>query len=429
MVVFVDKYTENVEKLQETMECLEMDLEICVFEWGGFFPEGISNPYEQYVSKQNQEQYAKGGLPYDALEMPEYADIYINGRMGEIYYMGVKLATVYFHEEGENSDAKLMEQEEKPIVQRVEWQMESGWIYKVDFYNKYGLKSVSEFRDMDGSVESRSYYSDRNQEVIVEHPGNDVVTLLENGKVKNFFDSRREFIEHYVEEVYRNERCAIVVQDEKTLGNLQIKPDAEQKWEFTLLFDEELLSKYTNMGGKNGIRFLAIPKCYPENRARGEALILTNSDEIEKIEELTRELPEVTFHIAANTLVSDKLKKLGEQENVNVYEGVGQPTLDRLWEQCDFYLDINHWNEIRDAVNVAHQKNLLIMGFENTLHHGEMLVKECVYSPQEYEKMASAIKNIMKSLELMQKLLKEQQQNRKEIWKKLFESANRTGER
>lgn len=59
-------------------------------------------------------------------------------------------------------------------------------IYRVDFYNKYGLKYASEFRDTDGNVESKVFYSDQNQEVIVEYPENDVVTLLENGAVKVF---------------------------------------------------------------------------------------------------------------------------------------------------------------------------------------------------------------------------------------------------
>ena len=80
-------------------------------------------------------------------------------------------------------------------------------------------------------------------------------------------------------------------------------------------------------------------------------------DKIEKIEELTQELPEVTFHIGANTMMSDTLMNLEKRGNVKLYPGLSQNTLNELWEKCDFYLDINLYGEIRDAVNVAQQNN------------------------------------------------------------------------
>ncbi len=143
-------------------------------------------------------------------------------------------------------------------------------------------------------------------------------------------------------------------------------------------------------------------------------------DQIERIEDLTSELPEMTFHIAANTSVSDKLNQLGERENVNIYPCVSREKLDELWNRCDFYLDVNHWREIYDAVNVAHQNNLLVMGFENTMHHPELLVKGCKFLTQDYKKMVLVIKYVMKSPELMQKLLLVQQRKKKAIWKEIL---------
>lgn len=145
----------------------------------------------------------------------------------------------------------------------------------------------------------------------------------------------------------------LFVQDEKLLDSLDIKPEKEQKWDSAWLSDDTLLDRYRSLGGKNGFRFYAIPEYYPVNEAKGEALILTRYDQVEKIEELIRELPEVTFHIGANTLMSDKLMNLEKQGNVKLYHGLSQTTLDELWEKCDFYLDINLYGEIRDAVNVA----------------------------------------------------------------------------
>lgn len=441
MIIFSKKYTETIEKLRVIIDYLKADVKIIILEDDAFLPKGISSPYEYYISEQNCKEHAARELFYDSLAVPKYWEIQANGAKAGIYYLGCEKGTIYFRErkngrsdsQGDlgnvaaisnlainSRSADSMEIMKKGIVQRVEWRMENDWIYRVDFYNKYGLKYASEFRDADGNVESKVFYSDKNQEVIVEQPGNDVVTLLENGMVKAFFNSRTEFIEHYIEKTAADEKRIFFAQDDEILKDFGKKPDGEQKWEYILFPNDDLLNKYVSLGGKNGVRFYAIPEHYPENEARGEALILTNSDQIEKLEELTQELSDIVFHIAANTLVSDKLKKVGEQENVNIYPCVNQETLDKLWERCDFYLDINHWGEIRDAVNVAHQKNLLILGFENTLHHKELLLKGCIYPEQEYKRMVLVIKYIMKNPAFMKKILLAQQIKRRKIWEALL---------
>lgn len=423
MIFFSDKYTENIEKLRETQKSLGVEKKVVVFEDDGFLPGDISSPYEYYILSQNHERHEENALIFDSLDIPDYWETRQNGAAIGMYYMGYERAFVYFRERTSGQKMDFAENLGKQIVQRVEWCMENGWIYKVDFYNKYGLKYASEFRDKRGTVESKVFYSDGNQEVIIEYPGNDVVALLENGTVKAFFNSRAEFLEHYMMKAAAEEKRVFFVQDDKMLESLSVRPDGIQTWEYTLFPNEDLLNKYINMGGKNGIRFYAVPEHYPENRARGEALILTNSDQIEKLEELTKELPDIVFHIAADTLVSDKLKRIGEQENVNIYSCVNQETLEKLWDTCDFYLDINHWREIRDAVNVAHQKNLLLMGFENTVHHKELFVEGCIYQAKKYKQMVLVIKYILKSSELMQKLLLVQQRKKKEIWRSLLEQG------
>lgn len=424
MICFSGKCNEGVKRLRQTLDCLEAATKIMVFEDDGFLPKGISSPYEYYVSKQNCEQHVERELHYDSLQMPEGWNVWSDGmavwerHMG-VYYMGCERATIYFREMQTSHAESLVEPPENRIVQRIEWRMEDGRIYRVDFYNKYGLKYASEFRGIDGTVESKVFYSDRNREVIVEYPQNDVVTLLENGAVKGFFNSRKEFIEHFISEVITDEKMALFIQDQEMLEALEIKPDAEQTWRFAWCADDDLLFQYENLGGKNGFRFYEIPEQYPVNGAKSEALILTRYDKIEKIEELAQELPEVTFHIGANTLMSDTLMNLDKQGNVKLYPGLSQDALDELWEKCDFYLDINLYGEIRDAVNVAQQKNLLVMGFENTVHHKELLVKECMYPAQEYKKMVQDIRYILQNPERMQELLAVQQRNRKEIYKKI----------
>ena len=134
------------------------------------------------------------------------------------------------------------------------------------------------------------------------------------------------------------------MQDEKTFELLH--PEAGNMWSNVLFTDNGLLNKYIGMGGKNGGRFYMMPENYPENNGRGNALILTASDRVEKLEYLIGKLPDMIFHIAAHTQVSDKLHKLAELGNVKVYPQVSAQDLKMLWDSCDFYLDINHYREI-----------------------------------------------------------------------------------
>lgn len=406
MVVVFDKYTDSTETLLEMLKCMEAEAEIVILRDNGFLPEDVRSLYEYFVYGQNQEALEERELFCNFLEVPEFWEIR-SGDMthGGIYDMGCKKGDIYF-----------ANPYEKKNVQRVEWCMENGWVYKIDYYNKYALKYASEFRDIDGNVESKVYYSAQNHEVIVEQPVNGTVTLLAEGKVKALFASYTEFIEFYMEEAGLLGKSILFVQDSEDCRLLDLKSCDKSMWTHVLFSNKELLDQYVDAGGKNGSRFYAIPKEYPMNHARGEALVLTSVDWLEGIDNLIQGLPEITFHIAASTQVSDKLRRLEEHGNVKVYPQISKSDLDVLWEQCDFYLDINHYWETYNAVDVAYQKNLMIFGFENTLHHRELMVEECIFSPSDVKTMILAMKQLINNPEEIQKWLIKQQEKKCEIW-------------
>lgn len=411
MLAFFDRYTENVEKLRETMHCMGWEVKVAVLQDDGFLPAGISSPYEFFVYRNRGKELLEKDLFYNFIELPEFWEVRLSGwAMGGIFDMGIEKAKIYFREPIE-----------KRNVQRVEWHMENGWIYKIDYYNKYGLKYASEFLDTDRNVESKVFYSDKNQEIVVEQPVNHMISLLENGAVRNLFDSYSGFVNQYLEEAGFEDECILFVQDEKTLERLSLASDERNKWTYILFSDNELWNKYIGMGGRNGGRFYAMSENYPENHARSEALILTASDQIEKIEYLISELPDMMFHIAAHTQVSDKINRLAERENVKVYPQISVQDLNTLWNNCDFYLDINHYREIYDAVDTAHVENMLIIGFDNTVHHRELMADECIFAKDEHEKMVLAIKALKGNPVLVQERLKAQHQKKEEIWKEFLQ--------
>lgn len=417
MIVVFDKYTDNTRKLLETMQSAALDVKVVVLNDDGFLPRGILSPYAYYTYGKEEEILEEKDLFFDFIEVPEFWEIRAVGLYGGIYDMGCKKADIYF-----------TDPIEKRNVKRVEWCMENGWKYKIDHYNKYALKYASEFLDIDGNVESKVFYSGRNQEMVVEQPQNDVVTLLEGGKTRAFFVSYAEFLAYYMEEIGAGEKRVLFVENDEGFQCLEYKSGDRSMWEYVWFPSDGLLNKYVNMGGKNGYCFCNIPKEYPANSAKGEALVLTASDRLERIEELIHELPEVTFHIAASTQVSDKLRRLGEHENVKVYPQISKGDLNALWDKCDFYLDINYFQEVQNAIDTAQQKNLLIMGFENIIHNKKLITEECVFPSQDFSKFTSFIKTVMQNPDLMKRLLEKQQCKKRQSWKEFMEAVGLTEE-
>ncbi len=409
MRVVFDKYTDDAGKLLKMMRRTEPDTGAVALEDDGFLPNTIFSLYEYFVYGQNCEALKEKDLHYSFLKVPEFWEIRTCGAHGAVYDMGCKKANIYYN--------KLQN------VQHVEWLMEDGWIYRIDYYNKYALRYASEFLDTDGKTESKVFYSHRNQEVIVEQPQSGAITLLNEGKIKALFTSREELIEYFFTEAFftetgSEESRVLFVQDQEGLRLSQRQWGGRCVWESVWFSNSALMNQYIDMGGKNGRRIYFIPEEYPVNDAKGEALILTCSDQLQGIEYLIHELPEVMFHIGANTQVSEKLLKLGQCPNVRIYPQIGREQLSALWSHCDFYFDINHYGEIHNAIDTAHQNNLLILGFENTIHCRELVVEECIFSQSDEKKLAGEMKKLVNQPEAVGERLVKQQKKKREIWER-----------
>lgn len=78
-------------------------------------------------------------------------------------------------------------------------------------------------------------------------------------------------------------------------------------------------------------------------------------------------------------------------EHLRRYPNVKMSVLDSLFEKCDFYLDINHEGEIVDAVHRAFLNNMLIVGYEETMHNAYYTADTNTFKESEYADMAEAL--------------------------------------
>ena len=119
-------------------------------------------------------------------------------------------------------------------------------------------------------------------------------------------------------------------------------------------------------------------------------LTLTNSQDLEGIEELVTALPEVVFHIAAWTDMGDKLTKLAVYDNVRLHPQIVPPVLEKLKRKTDIYLDIHQGSEVESILRDVCKFEIPILSFSNTQHG---MYNQMVFDKEDINLMIEAIKD------------------------------------
>ena len=119
-------------------------------------------------------------------------------------------------------------------------------------------------------------------------------------------------------------------------------------------------------------------------------------------------MPNIHFNIAAITEMSSKLLAFKKYNNVRLYPNATTKQIQELYQTSDIYLDINHGNEILDAVRGAFEQNMLILGFEDTLHNPKFISPDNIFKHTEIDKMADKISDALSDTNTMRNLIDQQ---------------------
>lgn len=123
-------------------------------------------------------------------------------------------------------------------------------------------------------------------------------------------------------------------------------------------------------------------------------LTLTNSQDLEGIEDLVTALPDVVFYIAAWTDMGDKLIKLAVHDNVRLYPQIVPPVLDKLKKLTNLYLDINHGSADGNFLKSLKEQEKTLLAFQLT-QHGNL--GQIVFENEKVSFMVDAIKDFKKN--------------------------------
>lgn len=373
------------------------------------------------ISEKN-DMHKEKELYYAFIDIPQYWGIRADGLNGAIYDNKNKKANIYFKNP-----------KEKRMVSRVDWIDRNNTVYRIDYYNKYGYKYCSE-NVKGGNVISREFY-DRNGDIkVIEQTVSKTYTTLGTGISPRSYRGFADYLEAYLKSNEIYDENIWLTSDEilnkfaGDYGNFKISylPQNRLNSDLTetnqtnkafriLCSEEQQVNWYKENSDCKCDRLYLYFENNESKFGKKEAFIITETDQLEYIEQLINDFPEIIFHIAASTIMSDKLTRLDINNNVELYPCITEQKRKELFERCDVYLDINHYRELYNAVNQALINNMLILAFDNTVHSKELYPMENIFDSSNYVKMKETLKNIITNRMIFNEYIDRQKKQLKQL--------------
>ncbi len=422
MYIFYDEYSRECQLLEKTLQAIHAEYKIIVQKEDFFLPEKAVSLYEHVVQKQDTDVYTEKAVDYGFVEVPQFWQIRAEDGVGNIYNMGHKKGIIY---SGERNNQRM--------VRRIEWLSKDGNIYKTDYYNKYGFVCCRSWKDASGKETLKTYYTSKGEEVISCDLMRRNVSVFESGVVKQNYSSQEDLRKAVLEELV-NKGETILTNSLSVVKQIQEQDVTGTAKVVVILNNQEDVLKYREScpdgrryplfivnslqtsvmdteSQKQEYKLSFVGEGREGCRNNKHALVVTTTDQLLGIEELIGNIPEITFDIAANTLVSEKIMNLQKYPNVKVYECIEEMQVRELLENASFYLDINYARELYNVVTEASVAGVLILGQKSCMHNPRYVLEEYYFEESELARMIVEMRALTKDNEKYRMLLEKQKRN------------------
>ena len=402
-----DRYTEL---LAQSLEAAGYDFHTMSVTYDGFLRDHVWNPFAYYTGASDENRTGKP-LYFNRLPVPRHWEIAGSFKGGEVIDFDRQRARITY-----------AAPEHKRYVKTVDWYDEYGRVCSRDHYDRFGERFAMTAMNAGGKGTHRTYYDRAGREAVTENLVTGDIILRKDGK-DMVFDSIISFCIHFMRETgliaphilynslaaphHISERLGkqegvtgddILFWQEPVPkgipGNMRTVLDGSSpRTRHVFVQRADAYERLVALGAQKNrigrLGFVYRLKC--ENKGAPKALILTNSDRVEQLSELAAALPGITFTVGALTEMSRKLLSLGTRPNIVTIPAIRMERVAQLYEDCDFYLDINHGPEILDAVNKAFFHNMLVLGFSETIHNKSCTAPAHVFPVSEAEQLKNTL--------------------------------------
>lgn len=384
----------------------------------GFLPDEVDSPVKLFCNLNDNHL----PLHFDEIKVPHFWRITSSGNMGQVLDLTKKRADIIY------SSA-----DNRRLVKEVRWLDEDGAVTWIDHYDQHGHRFAKTIL-VNNQPSQKEYYDKRGRKVITHDLRLGDVFLNYEGRQHHFPDLAH-FVAFFLHERHYNldhvfyntlnQALAVTMQlsadgtdtliwHEKTgkqiPGNMQFLLKNKTRTKHIVFQRSDDWQRRDDFlpDEKGDVEFSFLGNIYPHPRGndlKPNALIMTNSDQIPQLDVLVQLMPHVQFNIAAITQMSPKLLAFQDRPNVNLYPNVSETRVKKLLANCDVYLDINKGNEILQAVRVAFEQNMLIVGFKDTLHEPQFVMPGNIFDQNDVRMMAQTVMSAFAAPKMMGQLV------------------------
>ena len=425
ITLLFDTFSAESRNLYESFKNAGIDFTAAVIDDDGFLPESVLSAYGFFLGYESRVEKPCKPRYFNQIDIPEYWRIEGSNTNAKIMNHNKEVAHIFYTEPKHRRNVKV-----------VDWLDDKGVVRLCEHYNKYGDIYCRTIFNKKGQKAVRKFYSAQGKEVILENFVTGDILVSWQGR-DWIFRNKTDFVKFFIQcagledtAIYFNSLSypffvsqSLSQNGYKDIlfwhepvgneipGNMQIILKNQATRARTIYVQRrESYEKLIRLGASPDIvkELGYVYSFVRENHHGQDILICTNSERIAHINELVRAVPDMHFHIAAITEMSSNLMSVGKYENVSLYPNVKEKVLDKLFEKCDIYLDINYEGEIADAVHRAFLNNQLIIGFEETMHNAYYTADTNTFAEKDYADMAEALNIILQAPQMIDKALQMQ---------------------
>ena len=415
IVLLFDNFNISSSDLYDSFVNAGYDVRALAINDDGFLPDGVESIFESFLGDYRKCDNCPGKpLYFNQIQVPKLWQISGINTSGSVHDKSKERGRIFY-----------AEPKNKRLVKVVDWLDEDDNVRASDHYNKYGMLYARTIFNKKSRKVNKTYFDIYGKEVIVENfVTEDIIVNLDNKTYvfknktdfvvfflkRNGFDKYRIFFNSLSVPFFVSNALPPLDEGKEDILFWQEKArdDVPGNMKFIIDGKAERCKRIIvqNHPAYERLKKLKVPaKMMQElgfiysfkkkNLGRPQALICTNTENVEKLKELVEALPHMKFHVTAITEMSAKLLAHEKYENVVMYPNIKMTTLERLFIECDYYLDINHEGEIANALRQAFINNLLILAFNETAHGLSYTPEENLFDSKDFFKMAARIASLL----------------------------------
>ena len=364
MFVIAKKTDDRVHKIKDIFQKLDKSVTVFYIDCFDNFDsleQGELTALTYFLMKEEGQPLFFNNLP-----LPPYWEITTDGLEGYVYDKGKKKARIQFRQP--HSDR---------TIARVYWYDEVGKCIWIDYYSAYGWRICRDFLDEEEKTVLRTFYNSDGRDLLVEWLQQDKIAYFDSQKNPTIYPNRHSFLLKVLENIVDREDILILGEEV-----LSILPSSKKYNYYYLANDKTEADKVADQVSQVLVLSPRSSEDSPYKHLYGcaldrpvpvkpQAMIITNSEWVEGLEELLLHFPEIDFHVGALTEMGSRLTNLSVYSNLYLYPGMSYDFFQELLDKSTFYLDIQHDVEILASSLRAVERGILLYTLDNLTHHEE----------------------------------------------------------